>query len=79
MTTSRNYPCGQQPADDHDPVGITGPWAATGATIGLRNPDRFRHFLALITSPSECPWGHKALAIIWATTGISGWPTTPAI
>ena len=50
---------------DHDRVGITGhSMGGHGAlTIGLRNPDRFRSISALapITSPSECPWGHKAL------------------
>ena len=50
---------------DHDRVGITGhSMGGHGAlTIGLRNPDRFRSISAFapITSPSECPWGHKAL------------------
>jgi S-formylglutathione hydrolase len=50
---------------DHDRVGITGhSMGGHGAlTIGLRNADRFRSISAFapITSPSECPWGHKAL------------------
>ena len=50
---------------DHDRVGITGhSMGGHGAlTIGLRNPERFRSISAFapITSPSECPWGHKAL------------------
>ena len=50
---------------DHDRVGITGhSMGGHGAlTIGLRNPDRFRSISAFapITSPSNCPWGHKAL------------------
>ena len=50
---------------DHNRVGITGhSMGGHGAlTIGLRNPDRFRSISAFapITSPSECPWGHKAL------------------
>ena len=50
---------------DHDRVSITGhSMGGHGAlTIGLRNPDRFRSISAFapITSPSECPWGHKAL------------------
>ena len=50
---------------DHDRVSITGhSMGGHGAlTIGLRNPDCFRSISAFspITSPSECPWGHKAL------------------
>lgn len=32
-------------------------------TVGLRNPDRYRSISAFspICSPSQCPWGHKAL------------------
>ena len=52
---------------DRDRVGITGhSMGGHGAlTIGLRNPDRFRSISAFapITSPSECPWGHKALGL----------------
>lgn len=50
---------------DANRVGITGhSMGGHGAlTIGLRNPDRFRSISAFapITSPSQCPWGHKAL------------------
>ncbi len=33
-------------------------------TIALRNPDRFKSISAFapIVSPSDCPWGHKALS-----------------
>lgn len=45
--------------------GITGhSMGGHGAlTIALRNPDRFRSVSAFapIVSPTQCPWGHKAL------------------
>ena len=50
---------------DADRSSITGhSMGGHGAlTIGLRNPSRFQSISAFspICSPSECPWGHKAL------------------
>lgn len=50
---------------DGDRQAITGhSMGGHGAlTVGLRNPDRYRSISAFspICSPSQCPWGHKAL------------------